>query len=59
LLANSSQVHRLPKQIGVIALCSCDPTDADMGNFGFVLLHLTGIENVTAKSESRIHTASG
>src|ERR687887_2885346 len=47
------------KQIGVIALCSCDPTDADMGNFGFVLLHLTGIENVTAKSESRIHTTAG
>src|SRR6476646_2634506 len=30
------------KQIGVIALCSCDSTDADMGSLGFVLLHLTG-----------------
>jgi hypothetical protein len=30
------------KRLGVVALCSCDPTDANMGNFGFVLLHLTG-----------------
>jgi D-alanyl-D-alanine-carboxypeptidase/D-alanyl-D-alanine-endopeptidase len=45
------------KQIGVVALCSCDPTDADMGNFGFVLLHLTEVKNLTAKSESGIHTA--
>jgi serine-type D-Ala-D-Ala carboxypeptidase/endopeptidase len=44
------------KQIGVIALCSCDPTDADMGSLGFVLLHLTGAENITAKSEPIIHT---
>ena len=44
------------KQIGVVALCSCDPTDADMGNFGFVLLHLTEVKNLTAKSESGIHT---
>jgi serine-type D-Ala-D-Ala carboxypeptidase/endopeptidase len=34
------------KQIGVVALCSCDPSDADMGNFGFVSLHLTGPENL-------------
>jgi hypothetical protein len=27
----------------------------NFGN-GFVLLHLTGIENMTVKSESRIHT---
>jgi serine-type D-Ala-D-Ala carboxypeptidase/endopeptidase len=47
------------KQIGVVALCSCDPTDADMGNFGFVLLHLTEVKNLTAKSESGIHTTSG
>ena len=44
------------KQIGVIALCSCDSSDADMGSLGFVLLHLTGAENITAKSEPIIHT---
>jgi hypothetical protein len=44
------------KQIGVVALCSCDPSDADMGNFGFVLLHLTGIENLIGESDCRIHT---
>ena len=45
------------KQIGVVALCSCDSTDADMGNFGFVLLHLAGSEHLSGKSEARIHTA--
>lgn len=35
----------------VIAMCSCDSTDADMGSLGFVLLHLTGVENINAKSE--------
>jgi len=24
------------KKTGVVALCSCDPTGADMRNFGFV-----------------------
>ena len=47
------------KQIGVIAMCSCDSTDADMGSFGFVLLHLTGVENINAKSEPRTHTTPG
>ena len=46
------------KQIGVVALCSCDPTDADMGNFGFVLLHLAGPEHLSGKSEGKIHTAT-
>ena len=46
------------KQIGVVALCSCDPTDADMGNFGFVLLHLAGPEHLSGKSEAKIHTAT-
>src|ERR1043166_8051619 len=46
------------KQIGVVALCSCDPTDADMGNFGFVLLHLAGPEHLSGKSEATIHTAT-
>jgi len=45
------------KQIGVVSLCSCDSTDADMGNFGFVLLHLAGSEHLSGKSEARIHTA--
>lgn len=47
------------KQVGVIAMCSCDSTDADMGSLGFVLLHLTGVENINAKSEPRTHTTPG
>jgi CubicO group peptidase (beta-lactamase class C family) len=47
------------KQIGVIALCSCDATDADMGSLGFVLLNLTGIENINARSEPILHTTAG
>jgi serine-type D-Ala-D-Ala carboxypeptidase/endopeptidase len=47
------------KQLGVIAMCSCDSTDADMGSLGFVLLHLTGVENINAKSEPRTHTTPG
>jgi D-alanyl-D-alanine-carboxypeptidase/D-alanyl-D-alanine-endopeptidase len=44
------------KQIGVVLLCSCDSKDADMNNVGFVLLHLSGPETLTAKTESRFHT---
>ncbi|MGA8916871.1 MAG: serine hydrolase domain-containing protein [Nitrososphaeraceae archaeon] len=47
------------KQVGIIAMCSCDSTDADMGSLGFVLLHLTGVENINAKSEPRTHTTPG
>lgn len=47
------------KRVGVIAMCSCDSTDADMGSLGFVLLHLTGVENINAKSEPRTHTTPG
>ena len=47
------------KQVGVIAMCSCDSIDADMGSLGFVLLHLTGVENINAKSEPRTHTTPG
>lgn len=47
------------KQVGVIAMCSCDSTDADMGSLGFVLLYLTGVENINAKSEPRTHTTPG
>jgi hypothetical protein len=46
------------KQIGIVALCSCDSTDAHMGRFDFVLLHLTGQESLSGKSESKSHTAS-
>ena len=47
------------KQIGVVALCSCDETDADMGSFNWVLLHVTGPNSLTANSEAAIHTAPG
>jgi D-alanyl-D-alanine-carboxypeptidase/D-alanyl-D-alanine-endopeptidase len=47
------------KQIGVVTLCSCDVTDADMGSFNWVLLHLTGTQSLTANSESGIHTTPG
>jgi len=36
------------KQIGVVSLCSCDLTDMDTGTLDFVLLNLTGIDNLTA-----------
>jgi CubicO group peptidase (beta-lactamase class C family) len=44
------------KHIGIVALCSCDSTDAHMGRFNFVLLHLTGPESLSGKGE-RSHTA--
>jgi serine-type D-Ala-D-Ala carboxypeptidase/endopeptidase len=47
------------KQIGFVALCSCDATDADMSSLGFVLLHLTGVENINSKSEPFLHTTPG
>ena len=47
------------KQIGVVLLCSCDSRDVDMSSLGFVLLHLARTENLTAKTESRIHTTAG
>ena len=40
-------------------IISCDSTDADMGSLGFVLLHLTGVQSMTKKIESEIHTVSG
>ena len=40
------------KQIGVVALCSCDSTDAHMGRFDWILLHLTGPESLSGKSET-------
>jgi serine-type D-Ala-D-Ala carboxypeptidase/endopeptidase len=36
------------KQIGVVSLCSCDLTDVNTRNLGFVLLHLTGTDSLTA-----------
>jgi len=47
------------KQDGVVLLCSCDSRDVDISSIGFVLLHLSGTENLTAKTESRIHTTAG
>ncbi len=47
------------KQIGFVALCSCDATDADMGSLGFVLLHLTGAKNLSTRSEPILHTTPG
>jgi len=40
------------KQDGVALLCSCDSKDVDMNTLGFVLLHLTGTKNLTAKTGS-------
>jgi serine-type D-Ala-D-Ala carboxypeptidase/endopeptidase len=37
------------KQVGVVALCSCDAKDAHMGRFDFVFLHLIGPENLSAR----------
>jgi D-alanyl-D-alanine-carboxypeptidase/D-alanyl-D-alanine-endopeptidase len=47
------------KQTGVVTLCSCDVTDADMGSFNWVLLHITGPQSLTANSEAGIHTTPG
>ena len=47
------------KQIGVVSLCSCDSTDADMGSFDWVLLHLTGPNSLTVNSETGIRTTPG
>jgi D-alanyl-D-alanine-carboxypeptidase/D-alanyl-D-alanine-endopeptidase len=47
------------KQIGVVTLCSCDVTDADMGSFNWVLLHITGPQSLTANSEAGIHSTPG
>jgi hypothetical protein len=56
---NANVAFTPAKQIGVVALCSCDSTDADMGSFNWVLLHLTGPNSLTANSEAGIHTAPG
>lgn len=47
------------KQIGVVLLCSCDEKDVDMHNIGFVLLHLTGAQNLDWRSKISIHTTPG
>ena len=56
---NANMAFTPTKQIGVVALCSCDSTDADMGSFNWVLLRLTGVESLTATSEVGIHTTPG
>jgi hypothetical protein len=47
------------KQVGVVALCNCDKTDAKMGNIDWVLLHLTGPKSLTASSDVGVHTTPG
>ena len=47
------------KQIGVVALCSCDTTDADMASLNWVLLRIIGPKSLTANSEVGIHTTPG
>jgi serine-type D-Ala-D-Ala carboxypeptidase/endopeptidase len=45
------------RQIGVVALCNCDPEqDADMNNIGYISLHVAGLQALTAKTEQRYHT---
>lgn len=47
------------KQIGVVLLCNCDAKDVDMHNIVFVLLHLTGAQNLDWRSKISIHTTPG
>jgi hypothetical protein len=47
------------KQIGVVLLCSCDSKDVDMHNLGFVLLHMTGVQNLDWRAKTSIHTTPG
>lgn len=53
---NATVAFTPAKQIGAVALCSCDATDADMGSLDWVLLHLGGPESLTANSEVGVHT---
>lgn len=53
---NANVAFTPAKQIGVVTLCSCDSTDADMGSFNFVLLHITGPNSLTTNSEVGLHT---
>lgn len=46
------------KQIGVILLCSCDETDANMNNLGFVLLNLAGNEILDNEMNSTIQSSA-
>ena len=39
------------KQTGVMLLCSCDSKDADMEKLGYILLHLTGLQNLIGHNE--------
>ncbi len=39
------------KQTGVVLLCSCDSSEANTNNLGFVLLHLTDAQNLTWHDE--------
>jgi D-alanyl-D-alanine-carboxypeptidase/D-alanyl-D-alanine-endopeptidase len=53
---NANVAFTPTKQKGVVALCSCDSKDVDMGSLNWVLLHLTGVKSLTANSEIGIHT---
>ncbi len=49
------------KQIGIVAMCSCDRTDADIIRLGLVLLHLEGTDiltNTTSTAATTTTTAS-
>jgi hypothetical protein len=56
---NANVAFTPTKQIGVVVLCSCDSTDADMGSLDWVLIHLTGVKSLTTNSEVGIHTTPG
>ena len=47
------------KRVGVVLLCSCDLKDVDMHNLGFVLLHMTGVQNLDWRAKTSIHTTPG
>ncbi len=53
---NANSAFTPAKQVGVVSLCSCDSTDADMGSFNWVLLHITGPNSLTVNSETGIST---
>ena len=54
---NANVAFTPTKQIGVVTLCSCDNTDADIGSLNWVLLHLAGPKTLTLGSEVGLHTA--
>ena len=47
------------KQIGVVLLYSCDSKDIDVHSIGFILLHLTGVQNLDWRAKTNVHTTPG